>query len=378
MLLAEPKQKLYAKTKVILDNLSRPAIENIDKQGRIYFTTYDTLDLNKFTLERFDPITGKVEELVKIQPCRIREGREIHYKAIAYVRLDMKNNIYYTLMLSTYYIGEDRPLYFSHAFSEIYKMSSLSKISKIIYRTEKNWIIGDMDVDKLGNIYFSITRIEPSPEGRVIFSYLYKLLMISVNGEVRTLVQFENVFGIGNIHVLRNPTNGVVFTVTDRSQTAYLYQYKDGKLKLLMKCRSATFFTALDPGFNGDLYYYYTSAFSDKGYMEIGRLNIRRETYPTILFSETSKDKRYHLFSRNRKVFKSSLTGDLFFVIYTIPYPFNWEGREERLIWLNIKTGTYTAILAGTPIGYSFVVDVRGNLYVARRSIGDIICIYRR
>ncbi|HDJ89197.1 MAG TPA: hypothetical protein ENG40_00690 [Thermoprotei archaeon] len=77
-LLAEPKQKLYAKTKVILDNLSRPAIENIDKQGRIYFTTYDTLDLNKFTLERFDPITGKVEELVKIQPCRIREGREIH------------------------------------------------------------------------------------------------------------------------------------------------------------------------------------------------------------------------------------------------------------------------------------------------------------
>jgi hypothetical protein len=356
------EQENYGTSEVVLSGLSNPFIETMDEQGRIYFIEYHQEGSKMIcTLSRFDPQNNK---LVKIAS---REG------FIRHVGLDAGNNIYYVL-------GD------LYAPNEIHRISRDLKTDILLYRTEDNFFIIDMAVDKLGNVYFALSRY--GEEGAAPPLPPSRLMRLSANGSVQLLVEFNDAY-IYNIQVPMNPTQGVFFSAPDGDKVC-VFQYVNGTLRVLeTKPRGVSIseewhdFLYMTLGRDGDLYWIYRerSGFNDPdqwGYLEISRLtqsDIKRGTEGKVLWSKYFEDRGVYGWFPGRKFFGVSLTGDLFF---TVLFRFDNGTWKENLLWLDAKTGTVKALLTTERSEYySFVIDPQGNLYVSLGSSGSIIRINR-
>jgi hypothetical protein len=194
------EQENYGTSEVVLSGLSNPSIQTMDEQGRIYFIEYNQEGSKMIcTLSRFDPQNNK---LVKIAS---REG------FIRHVGLDAGNNIYYVL-------GD------LFAPNEIHKISRDLKTDVLLYRTEDNFFIIDMAVDKLGNVYFALSRY--GEEGAALPLPPSRLMRLSADGNIQLLVEFNDAY-IYNIQVPMNPTQGVFFSAPDGDKVC-VFQYVNG------------------------------------------------------------------------------------------------------------------------------------------------------
>ena len=339
------------KGEVILSGLSNPYIMGIDAMGRIYFSEYrEEGGVLIGTLKRFNPITKSVEKLVS------HEGMKIQL-----VEYDMRGNIYYVA-----FDKEHR--------CKLYKLEAGSAFSQLLYSTSE-WIV-DMDVDKLGNIYFCQQPYVFRPPSR---------LMLIPRGEkvVECLVELEDADAILGIQASSNPTLGVYFAAR-REDGCYLFQYRDGEPRIILKRdrRDNGFigYTALSHA--GSLYYFYRkrsdfNALNQWGYLEIGKFtvsDVKRERGPTILLTEEFDGKAVWVFYYLRCLFDVSATGDVFF----IQLLYDGRGWSTELVWLNTKAGVYHTLVKSTPPQpMTFVLDHQENIYYTLPYYGEIIRISR-
>ena len=355
---ATSPKKRYTKSEIVLSGLSQPSIVAMDRRGRIYFTeTYQWDDGETWILERYNPRTGRIEQLAS------------HNYFIPHVCIDAKGNIYYV-------VGGNL-----EEVSEIYKLKRGASTSTMLYKAE-GFDILSMDVDMAGNVYFSIGNFHGDDPS---MSNTSKLMMIPRNDKrAIELVSFtspDSPTRICNIQAGKAKRFGVYFTA-ELSDGYYIYRFIDGDLESIL-CKpkeNSGYIAYITLSRSGSLYYLYRQRSIDPlwGYLEIGRFRrvfTHKMAGPEILFRQKLEEAIFCWFPPDDYFFSVSSTGDVFSVIIF----FDGEKYINELTWLNVRTSQYKTLASSEqPREYmNFVLDRRGNIYYSMSISGNIVKINR-